>query len=219
VTTSAVNASPTPRSRRWLRWLVAVSIVGVVLAAVAWQTRERWLAGMIHAWVVNEPVERADAVFILGGGAQFRSFEAVRLHREGHAAKVLFPHIKPGPDEPGSAVSRETVLIGKVLDHHTIPAAAREEIGRDVTSTRDEIAALRAWADGAQARVVIVPTDPFHTRRLKALAGAHFAGSATRVLVTVVDPPGYRWQEWWRDEHGFLSFQNELLKGVLNAFR
>jgi len=106
-----------------------------------------------------------------------------------------------------------------VLDHHTIPAAAREEIGRDVTSTRDEIAALRAWADGAQARVVIVPTDPFHTRRLKALAGAHFAGSATRVLVTVVDPPGYRWQEWWRDEHGFLSFQNELLKGVLNAFR
>jgi len=219
VTTTAVNASPTPRSRRWLRWLFAASIVGVVLAAVAWQTRERWLAGMIHAWVVNEPVERADAVFILGGGAQFRSFEAVRLHREGHAAKVLFPHIKPGPDETGSAVSRETVLIGKVLDHFTIPADAREEIGRDVTSTRDEIAALRAWADGAQARVVIVPTDPFHTRRLKALAGAHFAGSATRVLVTVVDPSGYRWQTWWRDEQGFLAFQNELLKGVLNAFR
>ena len=219
MTTAARNDTSAPRFRHWRRWLVAASVVAIVLAVVVWQTRERWLSGMIHAWVVNEPVERADAVFILGGGAQFRSFEAVRLHREGHAAKVLFPHIKPGADEPDATVSRETVLIGRVLDHHTIPAAAREEIGRDVTSTRDEIAALRAWADRAQARVVLVPTDPFHTRRLKALARAHFAGSATRVLVTVVDPPGYRWQEWWRDEQGFLSFQNELLKGVLNAFR
>jgi len=216
---TAVNPAPAPRFRRWLRWLVAASVVAVVLAAVVWRTRERWLAGMIHAWVVNEPVERADAVFILGGGAQFRSFEAVRLHREGHAAKVLYPHIKPGPDEPDARVSRETELIGKVLDHHAVLPIAREEIGRDVTSTRDEIAALRVWADRAQARLVLVPTDPFHTRRLKALTRTLFTGSATRVLVTVVDPPGYRWQEWWRDEQGFLAFQNELLKGVLNAFR
>jgi uncharacterized SAM-binding protein YcdF (DUF218 family) len=217
-----MSLSPTAtrlRVSRWLKWLALTALVGALLAGIAWQTRERWLAWAIEAWVVNEPVERADAVFILGGGAQFRSFEAVRLHRDGHASKVLFPHIKPGADEPDAAVSRETILIGKVLDHHAIPADAREEIGQNVTSTRDEIAALRVWADHTQARAVLVPTDPFHTRRLKALARTHFAGSATRVLVTVVDPPGYRWQEWWRDEQGFLAFQNELLKGVLNAFR
>lgn len=216
---AAITHPSTPRARGWLRWLATAALLAGVLAAAAWQLRERWLAGAIQAWVVNDPVELADAVFVLGGGAQYRSFEAVRLHREGHAAKVLFPHIKPGADEPDTTVGRETVLIGKVLDHHAIPAAARGEIGRNVTSTRDEIAALRAWADAAQARVVLVPTDPFHTRRLKALARAHFAGSATRVLVTVVNPPGYRWQEWWRDEQGFLSFQNELVKSVLNAFR
>lgn len=204
---------------RWFKWLGIATFAMCLLLAVAWQTRERWLAAMVHAWVVNDPVERADVVMVLGGGAQFRSFEAVRLHREGHATKVLFPHIKPGPDEPDATVSRETVLIGKVLDHHSIPGGAREEIGRNVTSTRDEITALRAWADGVQARVIIVPTDPFHTRRLKALIHSIFAGSATRVLVTVVDPPGYRWQEWWRDEHGFLAFQNELLKSVQNAFK
>ena len=100
-----------------------------------------------------------------------------------------------------------------------IPVAACEQIGENITSTRDEVRALRAWADRNHARVIIVPTDPFHTRRLKALTRSLFAGSPTRVLVTVVEPPGYRWQEWWRDEHGFLAFQNELLKSVQNAFK
>ena len=207
------------RSRRWLKVFLAAGLVSFVLAVAAWQTRERWLAAMVHAWVVNDPVERADAVMVLGGGAQFRSFEAVRFHRVGLAGKVLFPHIKPGADEPEATTSRETILIDRVLTHERVPAEAREQIGRNVTSTRDEMLALRAWADGAQARVIIVPTDPFHTRRLKALIHSIFAGSATRVLVTVVDPPGYRWQEWWRDEHGFLAFQNELLKSVQNAFK
>jgi len=207
------------RLARWFKWLGIATFMMCLLLAIAWQTRERWLAAMVHAWVVNDSVEPADAVMVLGGGAQFRSFEAVRFHRVGLAGKVLFPHIKPGADEPDATTSRETDLIDRVLAHERVPAEAREQIGRNVTSTRDEVLALRAWADGVQARVIIVPTDPFHTRRLKALIHSIFAGSATRVLVTVVDPPGYRWQEWWRDEHGFLSFQNELLKSVQNAFK
>ncbi|MEY4202129.1 MAG: hypothetical protein RLZZ265_3869 [Verrucomicrobiota bacterium] len=207
------------RRARWFKWFGVATFAMCLLLAVAWQTRERWLAAMVHAWVVNDPVERADAVMVLGGGAQFRSFEAVRFQRGGLAGKVLFPHIKPGADEPDATTSRETSLIDRVLAHERVPAEACEQIGRNVTSTRDEVLALRAWADGVQARVIIVPTDPFHTRRLKALIHSIFVGSATRVLVTVVDPPGYRWQEWWRDEHGFLSFQNELLKSVQNAFK
>ena len=207
------------RRARWFKWFGVATLAMCLLLAVAWQTRERWLATMVHAWVVNDPVERADAVMVLGGGAQFRSFEAVRFHRGGLAGKVLFPHIKPGADEPDATISRETSLIDRVLAHERVPAEAREQIGRNVTSTRDEVFALRAWADEVQARVIIVPTDPFHTRRLKALIRSIFAGSATRVLVTVVDPPGYRWQEWWRDEQGFLSFQNELLKSVQNVLK
>ncbi|MEQ2008723.1 MAG: ElyC/SanA/YdcF family protein [Limisphaerales bacterium] len=207
------------RHQRWLKRLGALALVGVLLAGITWQTRERWLSGIAEAWVVNDPVERADAVMVLGGGAQFRSFEAVRFHHAGLAGKVLFPHIKPGADEPDTTTSRETSLIDRVLAHEHVPAEAREQIGHNITSTRDEVLALRVWADGVQARVILVPTDPFHTRRLKALIHSIFAGSTTRVLVTVVDPPGYRWQEWWRDEQGFLSFQNELLKSVQNAFK
>ena len=217
-----MTTSPTAtslRRQRWLKWLGVLALVGALLAAIAWQTREHWLSGIAEAWVVSDPVERADAVMVLGGGAQFRSFEAARMHREGLAAKVLFPGLKLGPAETNAVISSETELIGLVLEHERIPAAAREQIGENITSTRDEVTALRAWADRTRARVIIVPTDPFHTRRLKSLTRSLFAGSPTRVLVTVVEPPGYRWQEWWRDEHGFLAFQNELLKSVQNAFK
>lgn len=205
--------------KRWLKWFGVLTLAGVMLASIAWQTRERWLSGAAQAWVVNDPVERADAVMVLGGGAQFRSFEAARMYREGLASKVLFPGLKPGPAETNKVISSETELIGLVLKHERIPLNDCEQIGGNITSTRDEVTALRAWADRDRATVIIVPTDPFHTRRLKSLTRSIFAGSPTRVLVIAMEPPGYRWQEWWRDEHGFLAFQNELLKSIHNAFK
>ena len=89
--------------KRWLKWFGVLTLAGVMLASIAWQTRERWLSGAAQAWVVNDPVERADAVMVLGGGAQFRSFEAARMYREGLASKVLFPGPQAGPggDEQG----------------------------------------------------------------------------------------------------------------------
>ena len=124
---SRVNTTATAVSlgrKRWLKWLCAAGLVCALLAVVAWQTRERWLVAMIHAWMVNDPVERADAVMVLGGGAQYRAFEAARMHREGLAGKVLFPSLKLGPAETNRVVSSETELIGRILEHERIPATA-----------------------------------------------------------------------------------------------
>lgn len=209
------------RRRRWLKLFLAASLLGCVLAVAAWQTRERWLAGMIHAWVVNDPVEHVDAIVVLGGGSQYRTFAAARLFKAGQTTRVLYPDIALSVEDvsQGRTVSPETELIGQVLEHEGVPRSAHEIIGRAVNSTHDEILAVRAWAEHHHARTIMAPTDPYHTRRLSRLGHKLFNGSETRLLVTVVAPPGYRWQEWWRDEHGFLAFQNELLKSVQNAFK
>lgn len=217
-----MTANPTAtrlRRLRWLKCLGAGALFGLVLAVVAWQTHERWLAAMIHAWVVNEPVEHADAVVVLGGGSQYRTFPAARMYREGQVTKVLFPDIALGPEEAGRTTSRETELIARVLTHEGVPATAQETIGKDVSSTRDEILAVREWAKRNGAHTVIVPTDPFHTRRLSRLGQKLFAGSDTRLVVVAVDLPNFRWQEWWRHDQGVLAFQNELIKSVLYAFK
>ena len=217
-----MTTSPTAislRHQRWLKWLGVLALVGVLLAAIAWQTRERWLSAMIHAWVVNDPVETADAVVVLGGGAQYRAFAAAKLYGAKRVPKVLFLDIALSPEEAGRVVSHETELIGRVLDHEGVPKSAQETIGQAVTSTRDEILAVREWARRNGAHTIIVPTDPFHTRRLSRLGQKLFAGSDTRLVVVAVDLPGYRWQEWWRHDRGVLSFQNELIKSALYAFR
>lgn len=209
------------RRRRWLKVFLAAGLVGCALAVVAWQTRERWLAAMIHAWVVNDPVERVDAIMVLGGGSQYRTFAAARLFKEGQTTRVIYPDIALSAEDLslGRTVSPETELIGRVIEHEGVPRSAQEIIGRAVTSTNDEILAVRAWAEQHQARTILVPTDPYHTRRLSRLGRKLFQGSETRLLVTVVDPPGYRWQEWWRDERGVTAFQSELIKSVLYALK
>ena len=217
-----MTTSPTAtslRRQRWLKWLGVLALAGVLLAAMAWQTRERWLSAMIHAWVVNDPVETADAVMVLGGGAQYRAFAAAKFYGDKRVPKVLFPDIALSPEEAGRTISHETDLIARVLTHEGVPVSAQETIGKGVTSTRDEILAVREWARQNGARTIIVPTDPFHTRRLSRLGQKLFAGSDTRLVVVAVDLPGYRWQEWWQHDRGVLSFQNELIKGVLYAFR
>lgn len=217
-----MTTSPTAtnlRRQRWLKLLGVLALAGLFLMTIAWQTRERWLSALVYAWVVNEPIENADAFMVLGGGAQYRAFAAARYYADKRTPKVLFPDIALSPEETGRTISHETELIGRVLDHEGVPKSAQEIIGKGVTSTRDEILAVREWAKRNGAHTIVVPTDPYHTRRLSRLGQKLFAGSDTRLVVVAVDPPGYRWQEWWRHDRGVLAFQNELIKSVLYAFR
>jgi hypothetical protein len=51
----------------------------------------------------------------------------------------------------------------------------------------------------------------FTARRLHWMLHHVFGEDAT-VLVPALDPPEYRDDDWWQDEAGVISFQNEVLK-------
>ena len=63
-----------------------------VLATVAaggWLVREPVLLGAAELWIVSDPVGRANAIVVLGGGLEIRPFVAVELWRKGFAGKIL----------------------------------------------------------------------------------------------------------------------------------
>src|ERR1017187_3127237 len=69
----------------------------VLLAAFCFASLPPLLPGLANAWIVNEPLAKADAIVVLGGGLEIRPFEAARLYQEGLAPKILLMDVKPSP--------------------------------------------------------------------------------------------------------------------------
>ena len=61
----------------------------------------------------------------------------------------------------------EFVTARQVLLKLGVPETAIQMLGTNVTSTRDEALALKAWVMANNAHSVVIPTDLFHTRRAR----------------------------------------------------
>jgi uncharacterized SAM-binding protein YcdF (DUF218 family) len=197
-------------SRRFLG-LLAVMLVVVVSC---WVFRQTLLQGLAEAWEVDSPLEKADAILVLGGGVDVRPFEAARLFKEGYAHQVMV------------AVSplKRTAMLGlakahgelnrEVLLHEGVPESAVITLGRDLNNTFQEARALRDWVAAHPCKSVIIPTEAIHTRRVRWVFEKVMAGSGCRVLVKSVAHPEYGPHDWWMTEAGVVAVQNEVLKYV-----
>jgi uncharacterized SAM-binding protein YcdF (DUF218 family) len=211
-----------PASRRtgalpWQYRLWRCAAVILVLASVAaggWLVREPVLLGAANLWIVSDPVSRANAIVVLGGGLETRPFEAAELWRRGLADKIL---ISQGPEERAAsmgAIPSHSELNREILVKLGVPPGAIETLGAASKNTRDEAAALREWAERNAASVFIIPSEIFSARRVRWIFRHEFFGMAVSIEVPSVEPPGYTRWDWWKTEQGLLAFQNEFLKYI-----
>jgi uncharacterized SAM-binding protein YcdF (DUF218 family) len=188
-----------------------------VLASVAaggWLVREPVLLGAAKLWIVSDPVSRANAIVVLGGGLEIRPFVAAELRRRGLADKIL---ISQGSEERAAsmgAISSDSELNREALLKLGVPAGAIEKFGTASTNTRDEAVALREWAERNAASVFIIPSEIFPARRVRWIFRREFFGTAVSIEVPSFDPPGYTRSDWWKTEKGLVAFQTEFLKYI-----
>lgn len=206
--TPVATASHPPK-HRWLPGVIAT----IVLLGVLWLFRAPLLTAAARLVIIDEPLpEKADAIIILGGGMNHRPAEAARLHRLGLAEKVLVSY----PARPGQSVAKlipsEGELATLLLERIGVPPSSIEPLGHDATSTYDEAQAARKWAGSHPSTHLIVPTDIFHTRRVKWTFERALRGTGVRVTVTAIENNYITANTWWRSEAGLTMFQNELLK-------
>jgi uncharacterized SAM-binding protein YcdF (DUF218 family) len=200
--------------RPWKRRLLGGSIALLVVLFVGYFFRAPLLIGMANLWVVNEPVARADAIIILGGGLENRPFAAAKLFHDGLAPKILYMDVKPGPTTELGITVPEKELTHRVLLSNNVPEAAMEAIGDGVTSTYDESRAVRAWVEKTGAKSLIIPTDLFHTRRARWLFHKELKGTGAEVRIVAVNTRQYDATNWWKNEQGLIAFQNEWIKSL-----
>ena len=178
--------------------------------------RTQLLTAAATAWVVNEPPIKGAAIVVLGGSVETRPFAAARLYRDGLASKVLVTQVKKSAVEKLGLKRAETEIAREVLIKEGVPESAIELIGTDVSSTYEEVMAVKEWAGAKGLSAtdnLLIPTNSFCTRRIRWIFGKKLEGSATPKVMEIPSED-YGPANWWHHEAGLIEFQNEVVKYV-----
>jgi uncharacterized SAM-binding protein YcdF (DUF218 family) len=189
---------------------------------VAWPT-VAWLAA---DWLVveTEPA-RADAVAVLGGSATYkeRAAYAARLFREGFAPKVL---LTDDGQRGGwsQAQQRNPFFVERAaaeLEAGGVPAEKIERLPGQTTSTYEEAAALREYAEARGLGSLLVVTSGYHSRRALWTLERTFRGSPVRVRLAAVPPGGQTPARvyWWLSVNGWRTVALEYPKLIYYRLR
>ncbi len=207
------KSEATPQKRGRARRIV-LGLLGIALlcALTFLLFVGRWL-------VVEDPLEKAQAIVVLSGRMPLRAMEAAKLYRAGYAPKVWLTH----STEPGATLEAMGIsYIGEdsydlhVLTHEGVPANDIRVLEPAIINTADELAAVStALAEEKGGRVIIV-TSKVHTRRVRILWNRLAAGRGRAIVRGASDDP-FEPRRWWRSTGDALDVVREFL-GILNAW-
>jgi uncharacterized SAM-binding protein YcdF (DUF218 family) len=192
----------------------AVMLVLASIAAGGWLVRERVLRVAAALWIVSDPITRADAIVVLGGGLEIRNFAAAELWRRGLADKILVSQASEERAVSIGAIPSHSELSREILLKLDVPAGVIETFGTANRNTRDEALALRKWAELNGASVFIIPSEIFPARRVRWIFRHEFSGTDVVIEVPSFEPPSYTRWDWWKTEQGMIDFQNEFMKYI-----
>ena len=200
------------RAQRAVGRLFAAALLLTALAGGVWLERANLLRGAANLWIVSDPVTRSDVVAVLGGGLEVRPFEAAELYKKGLVTRVLVSQVADARSSEIGATPGHTELNRMVLLRLGVPEAAIGTFGQANSSTWDEAAALRDWADEHHVSRIIIPTEIFAARRVRWTFNRAFAGSSVQLEIPSFEGPGYTRAAWWKTSAGMITFQNEIMK-------
>lgn len=205
-------AAARPCGGRW-RGFLALAVCLVILAAAGWIGRRPLLREAAALWIVSDMPAKADAAAVFGGGLEYRPFAAAEYYRRGLVPKILVSNIGASPAERLGVLQSHVAANVEVLEKLGVPASAIESFGSNLKDTYAEANALHDWALRTGAHAIIVPTDIFASRRLRWTLH-HVFGNDAVVLVPAVNVPDYNRDNWWKNENGVVTFQNEIIKYI-----
>jgi uncharacterized SAM-binding protein YcdF (DUF218 family) len=202
--------------RLLLRFIQRILIAGSVFAlllAIAYTFRDPLCKLAAHAWIVGSTLERNyDIAIIPGGGLQTRPFAAADLFHEGKVEGLVsfLTEVMPA-EEMGLTRPADEVTL-EILDKLAVPREKIHIIGDHVTSTQDEVLAVKEWAVKNEVKSLVVLTEIFPSRRAARVYEREFEGTGITTEVFALSPGSYTADNWWQHEQGLISFQNEVIK-------
>lgn len=166
------------------------------------------LRGMGAFLIAGDPLERGDAVVVLGGGGEHRVVEAVRLVQERYGMWLIVT--EPGETTPGEGPGSRVFRWVAILEGISPDVILITE--KTAGSTYQEAQAVLHTMQKHQLKSIIVVTDPFHTQRTRMIFRSVFAGSGLVLRVHPVPGHWYRSTTWFLSRAGWENTLREYIK-------
>ncbi len=190
------------------QFIFLVALVAVFVLLYSLRHPMLRLAGWF--WVVDEPLEHADAILVLGDDNYTgdRAAHAAELYREGLAPRVVASGRMLRPNM-GLAE-----MIRRDLEAHGVPSASVIPFSSHAANTREETEALKDLVIHRGWKKILVVTSNYHTRRARFIFGRVFPAGVT-VRVSAAQDSDFDPGRWWETRIGLKLFFNELLGYVV----
>ncbi|MEE9234297.1 MAG: YdcF family protein [Candidatus Acidoferrales bacterium] len=159
-------------------------------------------------WVVDDELEKAQAIVVLGGDSVLgdRVRHAAELYRQGWAPRVVLS----GPAL--RTYFSEAELMEKEALQQGIPKEHLIVVRHQARSTLEEALALRPLLAEHNFRKIIIVTSNFHTRRTKRIFRAVYERRGGHIFVSAAPDPEFNPARWWKTREGRATMLLEFLK-------
>ena len=192
--------------------LLALVVALIVSAAIIFLRVGRWL-------ILEDPLDKAQAIVVLSGGMPMRAKEAARLYNAAYAPQVWLTRA----NQPAASLQEmhiayigEEFFNSRVLMHEGVPSIAIHVLEPSIDNTADEIRVIAAELEREKGAAVIIVTTKAHTRRVRAL-WKELSGGRGRAIVRAASSDPFDPDHWWRTTGDALDVLREVL-GLLNAW-
>jgi len=168
--------------------------------------------------VVEDVLEPASAIVVLGGSAPLRALEAARLYKDGWAPRIILIQSQRKED----FYAFESLGIDFIEDHEYdneallrsgVPEDAVMVIEEEVENTLSELrAVLRALPEDT---TLIIVTSNYHTRRTASIWTYLTDGQVKGLIRWSRSDTSFDTTTWWKNRRSIRFLVNEYL-GLIN---
>jgi uncharacterized SAM-binding protein YcdF (DUF218 family) len=195
-------AFPFPAPGSWGRKFVAAALLLLFIGFFMLRGLGAWL-------VVEDPLQKADAIIVLGGTMYERQMEAVDLFKEGWAPRIYVLRELADWGEAelmarGVAYTRLVDLQIETMQTLGVPRDRIEVLDAAGSTAEEAQHVLRLATTQKFARVIIV-TSKQHTRRARLVMNRRLQPAGVAVIVRASRYDRSNIPRWWT-ERGTLRF-------------
>jgi len=197
------RANPGEPGRIFLNLLILLFFL--LFCFVLYLVRRPILRFTAESWIVEDPLDKADALIVLGDDNFYadRATRGVQLFREGKAPVIVASGRRL---RPNAGIAE---LIEHDLVERGVPKDKIVRFTHDGDSTAEEAEALARFVAGKRWHSVIVVTSNYHTRRARYIFRRVFP-QGMEVRVASARDGDFDPEHWWEKRKSIKELTQEF---------